>query len=37
VLHWDVKFKPALAVLVIAAAAVASLVGWADGPCGIYW
>jgi hypothetical protein len=37
VLHWNVRFKPVLAVLVIVAASVAALMGWADGTCGIYW
>ena len=37
VLHWNVKFRPALAALVIVAATAASLLGWADGGCGIYW
>lgn len=37
-LHWDVKVAPVLVVLVLVAAAVASLMGWMDaGSCGIYW
>jgi len=37
VLHWNVNFKPVLAVLVVVAAMLASLMGWADTVCGIYW
>jgi hypothetical protein len=37
VLHWNVKFKPVLTVLVVVAAVFASVMGCADTTYGIYW
>ena len=36
-LHWNVKFKPVLTVLVVVAAVFASVMGCADTTYGIYW
>ena len=35
VLHWKIKVAPALVLAV--AAVLASVGGWAEGLCGIYW